>query len=312
MRRLKWATGAFTLAALLFLLVILPWRMSLAVSVPLVGTPAEQGLVFEEISLNPPDQSIAISGWWIPTENPKASILFIHGGNGNKADPNFGTLKFYKALHDLGFNVLAIDLRNHGSSDQSASGQLTFGREEKFDAAAGVKWIRARQPHIPLFAAGISMGGATLIHMTAAGTRTDGLILIDPVLNNQDVIQRGLYATLGWPKVLLAPTAWAADFYSIDSKGLDDPLEVAAKIEVPILLISDEYDPVATVKHARALSSLASTVRLVEIPKSLSDGPTTDQGRWAGHVTAFLRQPETVMSEIRRFTANPEALNRGR
>jgi len=301
MRKLKWATGIFVFAAMIFLLIFLPWKMSLAVQVPLAGSPADQDLRFEAVTLQPSDQPIALAGWWIPADEPKASVLFIHGGNGNKTDPNFGTLQFYKALHDRHINVLAIDLRNHGASGTSSTGQLTFGREEKFDAAAGVSWLRKKQPHLPLFAAGISMGGATLIHMSAAGTETDGLILVDPVLSNQDVIERSLFAILGWPRFSLAPTGWVADHFLIDRYGLRDPGTLAARQKVPILLVADEHDPVAKVEYARALAAKNPAVQLIILPKSNTDKPTTDQGRWAGHITAFLRQPEIILTAIDGF-----------
>ncbi len=303
MRALKWGLGILVTVVMVFLLVFLPWKMSFAVSTPLEGTPADQGLAFESVVLAPSDQTIELAGWWIPSENPKASILFIHGGNGNRTDPNFGTLAFYKALHDRGYNILAIDLRNHGASGKSATGRLTFGREEKFDAAAGVAWIRKKQPDIPLLATGISMGGATVIHMAAAGIETDGLILIDPVLNNQDVMTRSLHAILGWPMAALVPTGWAAQVYFAEIYGLNDPGVAAETLDTPILLISDEFDPVARVEYARALAVANPSVQLLVIPKSPKDGPTLDQGRWAGHITAFLRQPDTLMNAIDRFVA---------
>lgn len=307
MRALKWGLGIFVTAILVFLLVFLPWKMSFAVPTPLDGTPADQGLVFESVVLEPSDQKIELAGWWIASDNPKASILFIHGGNGNRTDPNFGTLAFYKALHDRGYNILAIDLRNHGVSGKSVTGRLTFGREEKFDAAAGVAWIRKKQPDIPLLATGISMGGATVIHMAAAGIKTDGLILIDPILNNQDVMTRSLHAILGWPMATLVPTGWSAQIYFAESYGLTDPGVAAATQDTPILLISDEFDPVARVEYARSLAAANPSVQLLVIPKSSKDGPTLDQGRWAGHITAFLRQPDIVMDAIDRFLAGSKS-----
>lgn len=303
MRILKWGFAVFFSLAIIGLLIVLPWMMSFAVTVPNNGTPKDQGLAYETVRLAPTDYAIDISAWWIPAPAPKATILFVHGGNGNKTDPNFGSLPFYKALHDKGFNVLTLDLRNHGASGRSSSGRLTFGREEKFDAIAGVEWVRKRQPNLPLFAVGISMGGATLIHMTAGDTKVDGLILIDPVLDNRDVIVRSLSAILGWPKSLVAPTAWVADTVFIDSHGLADPADIAATLRTPMLIVADDYDPVARVEHARSVANTNPMVRLIEIPKSASDGATTEQGRWAGHVTAFLRQPHRVISAIDDFVS---------
>jgi alpha-beta hydrolase superfamily lysophospholipase len=98
-----------------------------------------------------------------------AAVLFVHGGNANREDSYFGALDYYKSLHDRNISVLAIDLRNHGASDKSASGHLTFGREEQLDAKAGLDWIHAEHPELRIFGSADSMGGATLLHLAAAG-----------------------------------------------------------------------------------------------------------------------------------------------
>jgi len=303
MRKLYWTLGTLTVFIAAVLLVIIPWKMSFAERNPLEGSPADLGLEYETITLHPSDQPIDLEGWWIPADNPVASVLYIHGGNGNKTDPFFGSLDFYKSLHERNFNVLAIDLRNHGASGLSESGRLTFGREERLDAEAGLDWLKAKEPQLPVFAAGISMGGATLIHMVASGVETDGLILVDPILDNGEVITLSLKAILGWPENMLKPTGGVAQWYFNDSEGLADPGDVAVKFDTPILLISDEYDPVTTVDHARALAAENTSVELMVLPKSADDRPTPEQGGWAGHVSAFIRQPVKVTDAIDAFVA---------
>jgi uncharacterized protein len=299
MRKLKWASALLILAAAGFMMAFLPWKMSHAVRVQLSGTPAEKGLTYQEVKLQPSDARIDLAGWWMPAAKPVATMLFVHGGNGNKADPYFNALGYYDALVERGISVLAIDLRNHGLSGASASGKLTFGAEEKHDAAAGIAWLRNREPNLPVFATAVSMGGASLIHMDALPVRTDGLILVDPVLNNRDVIDRSLHATLGLPQWSLRPTGWAAQQWFI--ADLDDPGAVARTSRTPILLISDEIDPVTTPDHARALAAANPAVTLALIPPTARDGVTRDQGLWAGHESALRRAPELTMAAIDRF-----------
>ncbi len=269
--------------------------------VPLEGNPGDRNMIYERIELKPTDQPIALKGWWMPAENAVASVLFIHGANGNITDPWFGTLDFYKALHDRKLNVLTLDLRNHGASGAAESGRLTFGREERHDAAAGINWLKRKTPELPIFGAGISMGGATLIHMAGNGVETNGLILVDPILDNQDVITRSLHAILEWPQILLEPSGAAAQWYYNDRIGFRDPAQVALELDTPVLLISDEYDPVTTVNHARALAKRSSSIELLVVPKMDNDNSTGDQGGWAGHVTAFVRQPDKVVAAIEDF-----------
>jgi uncharacterized protein len=299
MRKLKWALAVVALLGAAVLLVLVPYQMSLAVRTQLAVSPADRGLTFEQVTLQSTDTPIPLHGWWMPADKPMATMLFVHGGNGHKADPYFGALDYYARLVSRGVSVLAIDLRNHGASGASPSGRLTFGREEKFDAAAGIAWLRGRHPGLPVFATGVSMGGATLIHMDAAGTRSDGLILIDPVLNNRDVIDRSLNAELGMPIWSLRPTGWAAEQWFIGD--LPDPSAAARSSTTPILLVQDTIDPVTVQDHARKLAAANPAVTLLLVPPTPRDAITRDQGAWAGHESALRRDPDRTMAAINGF-----------
>jgi pimeloyl-ACP methyl ester carboxylesterase len=299
MRRLKWILAVLIVLGAGFLLAFLPYQMSLAVRTSLPLTPADRNLAFEQVALQSTDTPIALHGWWMPADKPVATMLFVHGGNGHKADPYFGALDYYARLVGRGVSVLAIDLRNHGASGASPSGRLTFGREEKFDAAAGIAWLRQRHPGLPVFATGVSMGGATLIHMDAAGIRSDGLIMIDPLLNNRDVIDRSLHAELGMPIWSLRPTSWAAERWFIGD--LPNPGDVAIKSSTPMLLVSDTIDPVTVPAHARGLAAANPGVTLLLVPPTPRDAITRDQGAWAGHESALRRDPERTMAAIGAF-----------
>ncbi len=63
---------------------------------------------------------------------------------------------------------------------------------------------------MPLFAMGVSMGGGTVIHAAASEPPLDGLMLMDPLLDTQDVIKSAGWVKSGLPRVFIAPSAWAA------------------------------------------------------------------------------------------------------
>lgn len=282
-------------------LVVLPWLLAIANSPAIESTPADQGLAFRDVELYPSDQPITIRGWWIPASQPVAAMLCVHGANANREDIYFGALRYYEALHARNISVLAIDLRNHGASDESASGRLAFGKEEQFDARAGLDWIRAEHPELRIIGSANSMGGAALLHLAAAGGRFDGLILVDPVLDNEHAIIGAIAVTLGLPRALVVPTAWSA-LHVVNTETLSaNPMDVAADLALPILLIQDEPDPVTHVQFARELARRNEHVELHVIGLADDDAVPVNTSASGAHVSAFRRQPKRVMEIVDRF-----------
>ena len=109
------------------------------------SSPADVGLAFEDIVVTPQDTDLTLAGWWIPAENARATLVFIHGGGSNRTSSYFGSLEFYRAMVAEGVSLVVIDLRNHGASGSDGQG-LQFGRTEKFDAAAAIAWAHQKTP----------------------------------------------------------------------------------------------------------------------------------------------------------------------
>lgn len=103
-----------------------------------------------------------ISGYYLKNDPNKPTVIQVHGYRGCKQ--NGIDLLSSAILYKGGFNVLAIDLRNHGKS-QSYYFQdpvVTFGSEEHKDILGAFDWLQNRTTKsIGVF--GISMGGASSI-----------------------------------------------------------------------------------------------------------------------------------------------------
>ena len=63
-------------------------------------------------------------------------------------------------LGRAGYAVLLVDLRAHGETPGEA---ITFGYRESRDVAAAARWLRSRSPERPVYAIGVSMGGAAIV-----------------------------------------------------------------------------------------------------------------------------------------------------
>ncbi len=197
--------------------------------------------------------------------------------------------------------VVAIDLRNHGASGSDGQG-LQFGRTEKYDAAAAIAWARGRNPNLPLFAMGISMGGASLIQAVHAGAKLDGLILLDSLLDTDDTFKQGAWVETALPPALFAVSAWAAtQFFGLPG-GNEQALARATTLDLPILAIQDPGDPVTRARYSRELAQRNPRVTLWTAPSIDPQHPDLAwKKRWGSHVSAFTFFPQETVTQILAF-----------
>lgn len=122
---------------------------------PILRTPAEYGMKFEEITFTTTD-GVTIKGWFIPANSDKL-IISNHFSPGNRYgfaghmeglgfaggfEVNF--LPRYKALHEAGYNILAYDLRLHGESDAGEKGISGVGVLEWQEVLASLDYVKKR------------------------------------------------------------------------------------------------------------------------------------------------------------------------
>jgi len=302
MKKLGWSISILLLVACTYVaLVAVPREIVRPQRTALTTTPAAEGLVFEDFVISPQDSTLKLAGWWMPADNARATLVFIHGAGSNRGSTYFGTLPFYRAMVDQGISMAAIDLRNQGESGSDEQG-LQLGRTEKHDAAAAIAWARTKAPELPLFAMGISMGGATLIQAAHDGARLDGLILLDSLLDTHDTVKQGAAVETGLPPALFAVSAWAATrFYGLPG-GEEQALERAAALDLPILAIQDPDDPVTRARYSRELAARNPNVTLWMAPAIDPGHPDLAwKGSWGTHVAAFLFYPRETVAQIIAF-----------
>lgn len=282
-------------------LVYIPRQVVYAARYPITESPADVGIAYEDVTIRPADEPIELQGWWMPAAEPVATLVFIHGGSSNRHTSYFKALDFYRAMVERHVSVFTIDLRNHGASDAASEG-ITFGLSEKEDAKAAIAWAREKAPGLPLYAMGISMGGATLVYALADDPVVDGLILLDPLLDTESCLQNAVYAETGIPPALVAPSAWSAvTFFGLPGRGAEAG-DVAQRLELPMLLIQDPGDPVTESSFARALAPLNPNIDLWLAPEADPEHPELEwKGRWGSHVSAFDLYPEPTLGKIMGF-----------
>ncbi|MEM9255853.1 MAG: alpha/beta fold hydrolase [Pseudomonadota bacterium] len=288
------------LALAYLLLVFVPEQAAQTQRTSLTRTPADLDLEYEDFIVSPQDQALTLHGWWMPAASPRASLVFIHGGGSNRDSFFFKSLEFYRALVDAGINVATIDLRNHGESESDGRG-IQFGASEYQDVIAALDWVSNREEtaQLPLFAMGISMGGASVIQAVHHGARPTGVILLDPLLSTTDVFNRGAWVQSGLPPALFSLSSWSATRFFGFPYGEAQALDRGKHLRLPILLIQDPQDPVTRLTFAQQLTAQNSSVELWLAPTAdLTHSALSFKGRWGTHVAAFHLFPDQTLQRI--------------
>ncbi|MEK6976612.1 MAG: alpha/beta fold hydrolase [Candidatus Thermoplasmatota archaeon] len=132
--------------------------------------PSEFGIPYENVTV--PSGDLALAGWWMPATSPAPdalTVVLVHGLGSNMSKV---VRMWAPHLHGLGYNLLSIDLRNHGASPDTDPPYVTYGNDEADDVAAAVAYVRAHAgetgidpERIVLY--GGSMGGATVLNAAA-------------------------------------------------------------------------------------------------------------------------------------------------
>jgi pimeloyl-ACP methyl ester carboxylesterase len=156
-------------------------------------TPADVGLAYEDVAFLATDVR-SIRGWFVPREDPEPgpAVVFVHGWLWNRLGNAAGHVPFEdkdvdflpatRALHDAGYHVLLIDLRNHGESQ--ADPPITYGPYESRDYAGAVEYLR-RRPDVDdarIGALGCSMGANTAIYGTPSCQPVKALLAVQPAV----------------------------------------------------------------------------------------------------------------------------------
>ncbi|HEX9069410.1 MAG TPA: alpha/beta fold hydrolase, partial [Ktedonobacterales bacterium] len=225
---------------------------------PVVGSPADYGLTYQEVTFPSRVDHIMLRGWFIPGVLPSGkltddrTIVMVHGTRTNRADKAAGLLQLSCQLAKQGFAILAFDMRGSGESPPEP---LSLGYFEQRDVLGAVDFLRTGTPPYPdlgrprvLGGWGVSMGGATLLLAAAHEPALAALVSdsaysdIIPILE-REVPLRGHVPDALTPGGLLAVRElYGYDFYSVR------PVDVVGTLNRPLLLIhsdTDDYVPFA-------------------------------------------------------------------
>jgi uncharacterized protein len=184
---------------------------------------------FEVVKLKD-SEGYELEGWYVPTQNPKGTILLFHGHASTKSH----VVREADYFHQLGFNTFALDARSHGNSQGNV---CTVGFSETEGIKLAYDWARAKgEKNIVLW--GASMGATMILKAVPEFDLKPQKIMLDcPFASMHDAV-RGFLRNMKIPN---SPLAEMLMFYGSIERGYwafnYQPAEYAKNIKnIPMLL----------------------------------------------------------------------------
>jgi len=201
-------------------------------------------------------ESVDISGWFIAAKTrsksntkSKKTVVILHTKVGTRQD----TLEFGLPLWQAGFNLVAIDLRGHGSS----GGQyFTFGYHEWQDVSNLVNYLESRgdgsASDITLI--GISAGGAVAIASAQKDPRIKRLVTIASFADLEETIQQ----QVPWlPELWRIRASHEAERIGQFKITATSPIQNIQNINCPVLIVHGKKDTCIPFANGKKLFAMA-------------------------------------------------------
>jgi pimeloyl-ACP methyl ester carboxylesterase len=217
-----------------------------------------------EVSFPSRAGEVTLAGWFFPG-GPRAVVL-VHGLDGNRAvPPVLHTIPFYR---QLGWSVLAFDLRGHG---ESGAARLGMGQWEKGDVLGAMDFLASQGiPPTQVLLHGWSLGAVATI-LAAADCEAGPLgVVADsaysrlvPVLMANLHKRTGLPSFVNWGVLLMGRLLFGLNPWQVRADLAAGELH---RRGIPLLLIHGEDDELVPLGHAREILSAHPEARAWFVP----------------------------------------------
>ena len=246
----------------------------------------------EDVRLPSRDPGITVAGWYVAAADPEApAIIVVHGHTSCRREG--GVLLAAGMLHQHGFSVLLMDLRDHGDSTLE-DGRFAGGTDEHRDVLGAWDWLQSEKdvPPEQIGLVGFSLGAATV---TIAGGEEPRVAAVWADSGYAD-IREAIRAELdrnGYPTILAPAGVAMARILSGDDLASFSPLAGARKMGGRALFVTHGTDDGRlSVEYARELTEAARTSG-ARVESWIVPG--------AGHTQAITLHPAEYEQRLERF-----------
>ena len=210
---------------------------------------------FETVTFESRESGINLSAWYIPAGEGAPAVISVHGLGSCK----YSVVNLMQAgmLHNAGYAVLVMDVRDSGDSDYE-DGLSAIGNEEYLDVLGGFDWLQANKGHSAeqIGILGNSLGAATALIAFAQEPDLAAAFVDSPFDNLPQIIQEEL-AREGFPQFLYAAGLIAAQIRG-DDIAFNNPHDAIDRADGrPIFITHGTADGRIGVHHAEQLRQRA-------------------------------------------------------
>ena len=217
---------------------------------------------YETVAIPSRDASITVAAWYVPAaEAPETApaVVLVHGLNSCRQAPS--VLLPGGILHHAGFNVLMMDMRDHGASTVE-DGRYAVGTEEYRDVLGAWDWLIAEKgipaERIGLF--GVSLGAATMLIATSSEPQV-AAVWEDSSFADIQVALDAELARNGYPQFLAPAGLFMGKLLSGDDVTSMSPLQAVQNIGPrPLFITHGTADTRLSVQYAYDLAAAANAV----------------------------------------------------
>lgn len=228
-----------------------------------------------------------ISGWFLPGAGPL--IVMLHGVNRSR----LSVVRAARWLRRIGYSVLLLDLRGHGSSGGKYA---TYGHAEIADVTSALSHVCGWMPEgcekIGLF--GLSMGAAISIELASKSPAVACLWVDSPYASLQEVSEK--YAASFVPELMrpgaraLASIAervagWRAQFQIAER----EPAKFAPGVRCPACVVHGTLDDLVEIEQGR------------KVYEALAGPKEFWKVEGADHICAMNLKPREYRKRLLRF-----------
>lgn len=249
-------------------------------------TPADHYLPFEVRTI-PLANDEMLESWYVPHPQPLGVVVMFVGYAGAKE----GVLTPAAHMYQFGYSSLLVDFRGAGGSSRN---DTTLGMREAEDVAAAVAYTHQQWPDTPIILYGMSMGGASILRAVAHEDVQPTALIVEGVFDRFMTTVRHRFDSFGVPAF---PAADLLVFWGNVQTGYNgfthNPVDYAASVECPALIMYGDRDPWITRAEAEAVAQqVRGPVQLVAFPDVGHTMPYVHPApdRWVETVRTFLAQ----------------------
>ena len=215
-------------------------------------SPREHGIAFEDLRIETED-GLKIHAWLMRPaagQEARATVLYFHGNAGNIG---FRLPNAKQMVEILRVNVLLVEYRGYGDSDDARPSETGFMR----DARAALKQMLSREDIDParIITFGRSIGGAvalSLAHDSGPGRGGIAAVIVENTFLSIGKMVDTIFPALVPLKPLVLRLRW-------NSEAIID------RVEQPILFINGARDELVPPSHSHQLHKQAAAARFKEL-----------------------------------------------